>query len=93
MKFQHFIRSQKRRADNNLRDNNMQWDFWTLSPESAHQVAWLFGDRGIPATWRHGSEAACVTGARRPGQPLSDAFLDVLAQLGVDVLPVLEHVR
>jgi catalase len=53
MKFQHFIRSQKRRADNNLRDNDMQWDFWTLSPESAHQVAWLFGDRGIPATWRH----------------------------------------
>lgn len=38
MKFQHFIRSQKRRADNNLRDNDMQWDFWTLSPESAHQV-------------------------------------------------------
>jgi catalase len=38
MKFQHFIRSQKRRADNGLRDNDMQWDFWTLSPESAHQV-------------------------------------------------------
>jgi catalase len=53
MKFQHFIRSQKRRAENNLRDNDMQWDFWTLSPESAHQVTWLFGDRGIPATWRH----------------------------------------
>jgi catalase len=53
MKFQHFIRSQKRRSDNNLRDNDMQWDFWTLTPESAHQVAWLFGDRGIPATWRH----------------------------------------
>jgi catalase len=52
MKFQHFIRSQKRRADNNLRDNDMQWDFWTLSPETTHQVAWLFGDRGIPATWR-----------------------------------------
>jgi catalase len=31
----------------------MQWDFWTLNPESAHQVTWLFGDRGIPATWRH----------------------------------------
>ena len=53
LKFQHFIRSQKRRADNNLRDNDMQWDFWTLTPESAHQVAWLFGDRGIPANWRH----------------------------------------
>lgn len=53
MKFQHFIRSQKRRADNNLRDNDMQWDFWSLSPESAHQVTWLMGDRGIPKTWRH----------------------------------------
>ncbi|OZM82141.1 catalase [Pseudonocardia sp. MH-G8] len=53
MKFQHFIRSQKRLARNNLRDADMQWDFWTLSPESAHQVAWLMGDRGIPRTWRH----------------------------------------
>lgn len=31
----------------------MQWDFWTLSPESTHQVTWLMGDRGIPKTWRH----------------------------------------
>jgi len=53
MKFQHFIRSQKRRQDTNLRDHDMQWDFWTLSPESAHQVTWLMGDRGIPKTWRH----------------------------------------
>lgn len=52
MKFQHFIRSQKRRADNGLRDHDMQWDFWTLSPESAHQVTYLMGDRGIPKTWR-----------------------------------------
>jgi catalase len=53
MKFQHFIRSQKRRADSNLRDHDMQWDFWTLSPESAHMVTWLMGDRGIPRTWRN----------------------------------------
>jgi len=53
MKFQHFIRSQKRRADNGLRDHDMQWDFWTLSPESAHQVTWLMGDRGIPKSWRN----------------------------------------
>jgi catalase len=53
MKFQHFIRSQKRRADTNLRDNDMQWDFWSLSPETAHQVTWLMGDRGIPKSWRH----------------------------------------
>jgi catalase len=53
LKFQHFIRSQKRRADSDLRDHDMQWDFWTLSPESAHQVTWLMGDRGIPKSWRH----------------------------------------
>lgn len=53
MKFPDFIRSQKRTPDSGLRDNNMQWDFWTLSPESAHQVAYLMGDRGIPRTWRH----------------------------------------
>lgn len=53
LKFQHFIRSQKRRADNAMRDHDMQWDFWTLSPESAHQVTWLMGDRGIPRSYRH----------------------------------------
>ena len=52
-KFQDFIRSQKRRADNGLRDHNMQWDFWTLSPESAHQVTFLMTDRGTPRTLRH----------------------------------------
>jgi catalase len=53
IKFQNFIRSQKRLAASNLRDPDMQWDFWTLSPESAHQVTWLMGDRGIPRSWRH----------------------------------------
>src|ERR1700678_4561731 len=53
LKFQNFIRSQKRLAANNLRDADMQWDFWTLSPESAHQVTYLMGDRGIPRSWRH----------------------------------------
>ncbi|GAA0954339.1 catalase [Nonomuraea longicatena] len=52
-KFSDFIHSQKRRADNHLRDNNMQWDFWTLSPESAHQVTFLMSDRGTPASWRN----------------------------------------
>ena len=52
LKFQHFIRSQKRRADNALRDHDMMWDFWTLSPESAHQVTYLMGDRGVPRSWR-----------------------------------------
>ena len=52
-KFQDFIHSQKRLPDTGLRDNNMQWDFWTLSPESAHQVAILMSDRGTPRTWRN----------------------------------------
>ena len=51
-KFKHFMRSQKRRLATNRRDHDMQWDFWTLSPELAHQVTWLMGDRGIPKSWR-----------------------------------------
>ena len=52
-KFQDFIRSQKRDPQSGLRDNTMQWDYWSLSPESAHQVTWLMGDRGLPKSWRH----------------------------------------
>ena len=53
MKFPHFIRTQKRQPDSGLQDWNMRWDFWTLQPESAHQVTYLMGDRGIPKSWRH----------------------------------------
>ncbi|QCU78707.1 catalase [Citricoccus sp. SGAir0253] len=53
MKFPHFIRSQKRLPDSGLRDATMQWDFWTQNPESAHQVTYLMGPRGLPKTWRH----------------------------------------
>ena len=53
LKFSDFIHSQKRLPQSGLRDNTMQWDFWSLSPESLHQVTWLFGDRGIPASYRH----------------------------------------
>ena len=52
-KFSDFIHSQKRMPDTNLRSHNAQWDFWTLSPESTHQVALLMSDRGTPRTWRH----------------------------------------
>jgi catalase len=52
-KFQDFIHSQKRLAETGLRDNDMQWDFWTLSPESAHQVTILMSDRGTPRTYRN----------------------------------------
>ena len=53
LKFQDFIHSQKRHPQTGLRDNTMQWDFWSLSPESLHQVTILFSDRGIPANYRH----------------------------------------
>ncbi|MHB8232365.1 MAG: catalase [bacterium] len=53
LKFQDFIHSQKRGPHTGLRDNTMQWDFWSLSPESLHQVTILFSDRGIPATYRN----------------------------------------
>jgi catalase len=52
-KFSDFIHSQKRRADTGRTDHNGQWDFWTLSPESAHQVIILMSDRGTPRTSRH----------------------------------------
>lgn len=53
IKFPDFIHSQKRRPDNGLRDPNMEWDFWSNSPESMHQITYMHGDRGIPATYRH----------------------------------------
>ncbi|MBX3354774.1 MAG: catalase [Phycisphaeraceae bacterium] len=52
-KFQNFIHTQKRHPQTNLRDMDMQWDFWSLCPEALHQVTILFSDRGIPATYRH----------------------------------------
>jgi catalase len=52
-KFEDFIHSQKRMGDTGLRSNEAQWDFWTLSPETAHQVAILMSDRGTPRTLRN----------------------------------------
>lgn len=53
IKFPDFIRSQKRLGGSGLRSADMQWDFWTRSPETAHQVTYLMGDRGIPKDFRH----------------------------------------
>ena len=52
-KFAQFIHTQKRHPQTNLRDMNMQWDFWSLCPESLHQVTILFSDRGLPRSYRH----------------------------------------
>ena len=53
LKFSDFIHSQKRDPATGPRDNTMQWDYWSLSLESLHQVTTLFSDRGIPATLRN----------------------------------------
>jgi catalase len=52
-KFAQFIHTQKRHPQTNMRDMNMQWDFWSLCPESLHQVTILFSDRGLPRSYRH----------------------------------------
>ncbi|WP_051072408.1 catalase [Corynebacterium caspium] len=52
MKFPDFIHSQKRMGSSGLRNPDMQWDFWTRTPESAHQVTYLMGDRGTPRSER-----------------------------------------
>jgi catalase len=53
LKFGDFIHTQKREPDTNLKSPTMMWDFWSLSPESLHQVTILFSDRGTPDGYRH----------------------------------------
>jgi catalase len=53
LKFGDFIHTQKRDPETNLKSPRMMWDFWSLSPESLHQVTILFSDRGTPDGYRH----------------------------------------
>ena len=52
-KFPDFIHTQKRDPRSNLRSATAMWDFWSLSPESLHQITILFSDRGLPLSYRH----------------------------------------
>ena len=52
-KFPDFIHTQKRHPKTNLRSPTAMWDFWSLSPESLHQVTILMSDRGLPTDVRH----------------------------------------
>ncbi len=51
MKFPDFIHSQKPDPASGLKSLDSIWDFFSNSPESLHQVVWLYGDRGIPYSW------------------------------------------
>ncbi|MFD9215214.1 catalase [Streptomyces sp. NPDC059544] len=53
VKFPDFIHSQKRDPFTGKQEPDNVWDFWAHAPEATHQVTWLMGDRGIPASYRH----------------------------------------
>jgi catalase len=52
IKFPDFIHSQKYDPHSNRQEPDNIWDFFSHSPEATHQFTWLFGDRGIPASYR-----------------------------------------
>lgn len=52
-KFPDFIHTQKRHPRTNMRSSKAMWDFWSLSPESLHQVTILMSDRGLPVGYRN----------------------------------------
>jgi catalase len=43
----------KRDPRTGLRSAENNWDWWSLSPESIHQVTIVMSDRGVPASFRH----------------------------------------
>jgi len=51
-KFPDFIHTQKRDPYTNCKSATMMWDFWSLNPESLHQVLILMSDRGTPVGFR-----------------------------------------
>ncbi len=52
-KFPDFAHTQKRDPRTNMRNPTAMWDFWSLTPESLHQITILFSDRGLPYSYRH----------------------------------------
>ncbi|KJR30685.1 catalase [Vibrio navarrensis] len=53
LKFPDLNHAVKRDPRTNMRSEKNNWDFWTLLPESLHQVTIIMSDRGIPASYRH----------------------------------------
>lgn len=52
-KFPDLIHTQKRHPATHLKSHTMMWDFWSLNPESLHQVLILMSSRGTPQGYRH----------------------------------------
>lgn len=53
MLFPSFIHTQKRNPATHCKDADAMWDFFSLRPETTHQAAFLFSDRGTPDGYRH----------------------------------------
>ncbi|XP_078076532.1 catalase [Mustelus asterias] len=51
--FPSFIHTQKRNPQTHLKDADMTWDFFSLRPETLHQLSFLYSDRGIPDGYSH----------------------------------------
>jgi catalase len=52
-KFPDFLQIQKRDPHTNCKNSTMMWDFWSMNPESLHQVMILMSDRGRPKGHRY----------------------------------------
>src|ERR1017187_791093 len=52
-KFSHFIHTQKRDPKTNCKSPAMMWDFFSLNPESLHQVLILMSERGTPFAYQN----------------------------------------
>lgn len=53
IKFPDFIHSQKVDPFTNRQEPDNAWAFFAQTPEATHQMLWLYGDRGLPASYRH----------------------------------------
>lgn len=71
------------KAVHGLQDPNMAFDFYTLRPESTHQVMILFSDRGTPDGWRfmHGYGGHTFKLVNKEGHPVYCKFHMLVCQL------------
>ncbi|MGR9105766.1 MAG: catalase [Gammaproteobacteria bacterium] len=64
IKFPDLMHALKREPGSHLKSKWTKWDFWSLCPESLHQILMLYSDRGIPVSARfmngYGSHTYCL---------------------------------
>ncbi|WAR08887.1 CATA-like protein [Mya arenaria] len=76
--FPSFIHTQKRNPQTHLKDPDMFWDFISLRPETAHQVSFLFSDRGTPNGYRfmngYGSHTFKLISGTDPDYAMRDLY-------------------